>query len=421
MKKIVLSMLVLGITVSLSAQKIDFEKDSLGVPVGITTGSATTLEVVNNTYPVGNASKRVLKVTDRSYNMLFFDNFPIVDGDRASYEFSKIRFKICVLGGTDVNYPQFDIFSSADFFNVTQATERLVRLPWTALWGNPSIGTWKTVEFSFSNSVLDPIPAGKLVLQLVKDNCDFLIDDIEVVPYPEAVNGYLNIQNFENSKIKDTFDFKAFYSTDYTDSVAVDPENSGNKALHITTTNYGAFLKLKVDLEAGKTIADYDQISYDVYLMTGFGNNNQNFPVFINDTTVYTQTEPWSKNADDQLWTTIKHDLINIAPAKGKNTFTLALGISSNNANYYIDNIKLKQLGYSAVKQINANNVSISSKNNQVTLSQVVENVDLFDVNGRKLLSAKNTSILNISTLAQGIYIVKTKFDGQTSIAKILK
>jgi hypothetical protein len=289
------------------------------------------------------------------------------------------------------------------------------------LWGNPDIGTWKTVEFSFSKSVLDPIPLGKLILQLVKGDVEYMIDDIEIVPYPEAVNGYLNIENFETNKIGDTFNFKAFYSTDYTDSVQVDPEFSTNKALHITTKNYGAFLKLNVNLEAGKTIADYDQIAYDVYLMTGFNNNNMNFPVFINDTTVYTQTEPWSKNADDQLWTTIKHDLINLAPAKGANTFTLALGISSNNSNYYIDNIKLRQLGFTAIKETNAKNVNISSNNNQLKFSQTVDNVELFDVNGRKLLSSKNTSVMNITSLNKGIYIVKCKFDEQTTISKISK
>ena len=421
MKKILLSMLTLGMTISLSAQKMDFEKDSLGVPVGVTTGSKSSIEIVENTYPKGNDSKKAMKVKLKDYEMLFFDSIPIVDGDRASYEFSKIRFKICVLGGSDTNYPQMDIFSAADFLDFTTAANRLVRLPWQSLWGNPEIGTWKTIEFSFSKSVLDPIPLGKLILQLVKGDVEYMIDDIEIVPYPVAVNGYLNIENFESNKIGDNFNFKAFNSTDYTDSVQVDPEFSTNKALHITTKNYGAFLKLNVSLEASKTLADYDQISYDVYLMTGFGNNNQNFPVFINDTAVYTHTEPWPKNAEDQLWTTITHDLINLAPAKGMNTFSLALGISSNNANYYIDNIKLRQLGYAAVKNTIANNVKISLSNNLVKLSQVVENVDLFDVNGRKLLTAKNTSVLNVATLAKGVYIVKTKFDGQTSISKISK
>jgi len=421
MKKIVLSMLVLGMTFSLSAQKMDFEKDSLGVPVGVTTGSKSTIEIVKNTYPKGNASAKAMKVKLKDYEMLFFDSIPIVDGDRASYEFSKIRFKICVLGGSDANFPQMDIFSAADFLDFTQAANRLVRLQWQSLWGNPEIGTWKTVEFSFSKSVLDPIPLGKLILQLVKGDVEYMIDDIEIVPYPQAVNGYLNIENFENNKIGDTFNFKAFYSEDYTDSVQVDPEFSNNKALHITTKNYGAFLKLNVSLEAGKTLADYDQIAYDVYLMTGFGNNNQNFPVFINDTTVYTHSEPWPKNAEDQLWTTIKHDIINLTPAKGVNTFSLALGISSNAANYYIDNIRLKQLGYSAVKQTNANNTTIILNNNQIKLSETVEYVDVFEVNGRKLVTAKNTSIVDVSNLAKGIYIVKSKFDGKISISKISK
>jgi hypothetical protein len=421
MKKILLSMLALGMTISLSAQKMDFEKDSLGVPVGVKTGSKSTIEIVKNEYPKGNDSKKVMKVKLKEYEMLYFDSIPIVDGDRASYEFSKIRFKICVVGGTDKDYPQLDIFSAADFLDFSTAANRLVRLPFQQLWYGAEIGVWKTIEFSFSKSVLDPIPMGKLILQLVKGDCEYLIDDIEIVPYPEAVNGYLNIENFESNKIGDNFNFKAFYSTDYTDSVAVDPEFSTNKALHITTKNYGAFLKMNVNLEAGKTIADYDQISYDVYLMTGFNNNNMNFPVFINDTTVYTQTEPWSKNADDQLWTTIKHDLINLAPAKGANTFTLALGISSNNSNYYIDNIKLRQLGFTAIKETNAKNVNISSNNNQLKFSQTVDNVELFDVNGRKLLSSKNTSVMNITSLNKGIYIVKCKFDEQTTISKISK
>jgi hypothetical protein len=54
-------------------------------------------------------------------------------------------------------------------------------------------------------------------------------------------------------------------------------------------------------------------------------------------------------------------------------------------------------------------------------MSQPVDLAEVFDVNGRLLVSAKNTSNFDVSNLNHGIYIVKSQLNGQQNISKVSK
>jgi len=64
---------------------------------------------------------------------------------------------------------------------------------------------------------------------------------------------------------------------------------------------------------------------------------------------------------------------------------------------------------------------SIYCANNLIHLGEFADNVRVYNVQGKLLLSASNTSTLDASAIPAGIYIVKVSVKGQTNIAKVTK
>ena len=59
--------------------------------------------------------------------------------------------------------------------------------------------------------------------------------------------------------------------------------------------------------------------------------------------------------------------------------------------------------------------------NNIIHLGEVVEHAGVYNVEGKLVLVANNTSTMNASTLPAGIYIVKVSVKGQTQLSKVTK
>jgi hypothetical protein len=79
------------------------------------------------------------------------------------------------------------------------------------------------------------------------------------------------LQNFEGYSIGDSVSIGgvSYGPTDIKNVIVTDPLASGNKALKVTTTNYGAAPVLMFVLPAGKTLADYDSVTFKGYYQAG--------------------------------------------------------------------------------------------------------------------------------------------------------
>lgn len=193
MKKTLLILSVLGLSMTMAAQTIDFESDVIGSTGGTTVGWGGTVDVMANPVTTGNTSAKVLHANSTNYMPIYFGNVALPAGAETLY--STLRFKILVVGGGDVNYPTFNIYSSPDAwtFGSNPAPYKIAAIGYANLWGTAEIGVWKTVEFALSGSLVKPIPAGHLVLNLSKGssttlNCEYLIDDVELVATATGLN-----------------------------------------------------------------------------------------------------------------------------------------------------------------------------------------------------------------------------------------
>ena len=167
MRKTLLLIIAVFLQISLAnAQtpvKITFEDETIGTTGGVTSvWNAGTVEVIANTYTTGNTSAKALRVVKASYMGLYFNNVAIPAG--AETQYSILRVKYLVVGGTDVDYSSLEVYSSPNNYTMGE-TEKIATIGWSGLWGAAEPGVWKTVEFMFSNSLIKPVPAGNLILK----------------------------------------------------------------------------------------------------------------------------------------------------------------------------------------------------------------------------------------------------------------
>ena len=71
--------------------------------------------------------------------------------------------------------------------------------------------------------------------------------------------------------------------------------------------------------------------------------------------------------------------------------------------------------------QLLKNTIQAYYTDNSIKLSQLVQQADVYNVDGRLLVSVKNSSEINVSGFGHGIYIVKTQLNGQILNLKVSK
>ena len=410
MRKSLLFFALFCLSLGVSAQqavKITFEDAEIG-----STGGATAMwgggsvDVQANTYLTGNPSAKVLHVNNTGYLPIYFSNIALPAGAETLY--SKIRVKYLIIGGTDTDYPSLEIFSSPNS-STAGATEQIGTLGWAGLWGAAEIGVWKTIEFSFSSSVLTPVPAGNLVLKLTKSNTEYLIDDVELVLAPTA-SSVLVVNDFESNAIDEVLAMKRWGATDATATVKASPTDANNKVVQIVASNWNSCLKQTVVLPAGKVLANYESLSFDIYL-----NDNlwKNMEIYVDGTKVIDAQSQGVTNA----WETRSYKLEALA---GGNSFVLDLGVNTNKGNYFIDNIKLHAIT-SGVDNQDINQLSVYSGTNAFILSQEVDRYELYNIQGVKVSEGMKVSTINTSDLGNGIYILKARINNELFKTKLLK
>lgn len=415
MKKITLLILFLCLVLIVHAQsKITFEDQTIGTSGGtVAVWSGGTTEVVANTYTTGNSSSKALHVQNNGYLGVYFNNVSLAANAATLY--SKLTVKYLVIGGTDTNYPTLEIYSAPNSWTMG-ATEKIGSVGWSGIWGTAEIGVWKTIEFNFSSALLNPTPAGNLILKLVKSNTEYLIDDVELVAVPVATP-IVTVNDFESATINDVLTMKRYATTDGTATVESNPTDNTKKSAHIVTTNYDAILKQNVALPSGKTLANYDKIMFDIYLVAGASNNFKKMQIFIDGTKNY-EDASYPQQAPDATWTTKEYAL----SATNGNSFVLDLGISTNAGNYYIDNIKLKEKSVTTATESNFTNpLIIFASTNEFIINQEVSKYELYNLQGKLISSGRNVSKIDHSTFGDGIYILRAWANNDIYTTKLLK
>ena len=155
-------------------------------------------------------------------------------------------------------------------------------------------------------------------------------------------------QDFESFTIGDSTSIGhiSYSPNDIKTIIAADPLGSTNKVLKVTSTGYGAAPVIMFVLPAGKTLADYDSLTFDAYYQSGdltykliIGSAYQTNPTghhFLDADTNYSYNRTQGVSTG---W-----ERISLA-AKTISTFSdtvyIAIGTNNSGATWYMDNVNL--------------------------------------------------------------------------------
>ena len=136
-----------------------------------------------------------------------------------------------------------------------------------------------------------------------------------------------------------------------------------------------------------------------------------------------------SNNGSNSLtsWTTLERDIpTSFSTISDLTTFSMELGFRTAAKDYYIDNIKLKEvIGLpTEINETTFNQIKspfFYSRNIITTVNENIADFDIYDIEGRLLKVAYQVSTIDISDLNVGIYLIKMNMSGKLFIEKIVK
>lgn len=223
------------------------------------------------------------------------------------------------------------------------------------------------------------------------------------------VSGWLMMEDFEGKALAESVEMKDIYgeATVGTATVAANPTISDEKVAHISIVsgNYNTILKLNFTLPEGKVLANYEQLRFDLYRLTGDANYKKMY-IGVNGVKVFEDTD-YIQQAPSITWTVKTYDLNDLTSG---NSFELALGILTDEGNYMIDNVRLfpKADQTTEIEKLNSeirvfklqSGVGIICKGNQT--------LEIYNIAGQKITSLITKEGLNAIDLSlYGSMVIK--------------
>lgn len=272
--------------------------------------------------------------------------------------------------------------------------------PWTTQGSANHSLTTEWAEYSFEQTI-DRDNIDRIVFNLGETVTSYYIDNISLTAKagdnPGGGQGGDDPTPGPDSDAKkivlDDFEKYAVGATPYTvenangGSASVVSADADNKALNFTTGSYknGEYLALTFTLPQGKTLSDYDVLTFDYYFVSGNDNTWKDIKVCIDSKNSPVATIK-SQNAPAE-WQTMNIALENV---QGGNTFTLYIGgINASVLSMNIDNIVIKTSDADTPTNINLQ--SISNGNAQEMFSIGGQRVNgsyrgIVVINGKKVV-----------------------------------
>lgn len=242
-------------------------------------------------------------------------------------------------------------------------------------------------------------------------------------PCPETKAGYFTLENFNQRELNSVYTMQKQSASAGTANVTVSPTDNSEQVAKVITANWDEYIHFDATLPANRSWQDYDSLNFDVfYNSTASGSDNhfKDLRVYLNGQQIHSEATGDKSGANHNTWLYKTIDLKNTNSA---NTFSIYLGIRSNKADYYIDNVCLKEKsGLTPIPFNQKSDKPVIFSNNILSLSgQTAESIFVYDLNGKLQKTASGVSSLNLSSLAPGLYIVRIYSENQTITAKIVK
>ena len=157
----------------------------------------------------------------------------------------------------------------------------------------------------------------------------------------DITNGWLMVEDFENEPTISTYNYVGDTPTGNA-TVIDNPTSSskcGRKVASFKGGDYNTVIELSVTLPKG--LKNYSQIAFDLYRNSGDGNYKKmlvqagNYRIYMDE-----GDDNYPEQAPAETWTEKSYN-IDLTNTVG-NEFDLRIGILSDNADYLIDNVRLK-------------------------------------------------------------------------------
>lgn len=369
-------------------------------------------------HDTGKGTCTIVAEPDKAENMMA--NFVVVDGDyntlievpvtlpegKTIADYEAIKFDIYRFSD-DANWKQIAVF--IDNAEVKIDAQDIERAP---------VNGWKTWEY--------PIPASvtserEILIRLgIKSNlANYAIDNIQLkeravlppVEYDATTNGTVTEKKL---MVNDFQDYRKAglplgswtRGSEAKGNVATaeDPENRSNLVGSFSgESNYETVMEIPVTLPAGKTLKDYNQISFKLYRYSNDADYKK-MRVQADDYVIhYDEGENnYPQQAFSEVWTEktypIEHNEVG-------NTFNLRLGIESDAPHYLIDNVMLQERDVqSGINRVSDAGMSVAVDGNSLIIMAAPEmEVNVYSIDGQ--LSGTMTGEGSIE-LKHGVYIV---------------
>ncbi len=432
MKTKLLSLLLvsMGLVTHVSAQDFlvaDFEDKNVGDALEVITyeeGQATATVVadpVNETNKAGN-------IAATNWDARFKFDVTLPEGKTLA-DYNELSIDIYIGENAQDEWPHFKQFV------ISIDGEFVYKIPDSYPQIAP-MSTWTTITYPCSAMTLTDEDKAKnsftLGFGINSNTANYCVDNVKLIaPKVASEEGFLAVEDFEGKSIGDAIDVQTYDEGQATATVAADPENADNKVVNLVTTFWDPLVKFNVTLPEGKTLADYEGVYFDLYIPTHATDewaNCKQMVISIDGTHVYKPDGDYGKKAEFNTWTTLNYNVADMTLTdedKAKNSFSLALGLNSNDANYYIDNVKLKEAegstGIGAEMAIETPFTLYVQGGVLYINSNAPADVTVYTKAGLPCASAQNASSIDLSAFASDIYIVKVIIDGKIYKSKIAK
>ncbi|MHB9055115.1 MAG: T9SS type A sorting domain-containing protein [Paludibacteraceae bacterium] len=236
--------------------------------------------------------------------------------------------------------------------------------------------------------------------------------------------------NFEDKTVGTTYSIVGWGETAMTATVVANPSGIGN-SLHTVGTNWNSYPKFSVKLPDGITISDIEKIKFDIYfnVLDGSTQNSwKKIDYFIGAPGAsFTANAPTATTSDNiiksdstAIWIakefTVSTSLTDAV--KALNQFDIAFGMNDSKTDYYLDNISFIAKAATGVLNISESDIFHSRDLLQITRNG---NIQLFDINGRLIISKDNVRNIDLSSVSHGVYIARVVVNNKIQVLKFIK
>jgi len=235
--------------------------------------------------------------------------------------------------------------------------------------------------------------------------------------------GYLLIDNFESKAIGEEHYMRKTESSTATALVVANPANSSEKSLQILPGNYDEYFCMEFTLPKDRTLKkDYSMLEFDIFYDTSGDNQKQDLKIDFNaiQGTPFFKTTTGEK-ANHGKW---EHITVPLDGVTAENRFKLYIGVRTRNANFYVDNLKLK-MNYSHLTTIDNETQDLKPHsyciNGTLYMNRVVESLFVYNINGHLVSQGRNLSSMDVSELPSGMYILQIKANDKNYVEKFVK